>query len=268
MYMDYFTALKKHFYIHVPISLGTTAINESVDAFFKFLNEPEVIKSRIDFSIAPNHRRGEVGYRKRIESDHIYNDNKEFFHYHPAILERYPYFVEENATVCEFLNKANGIWKATFHSTKQILSNFNAFYPGAYDKIFKTDHIHIILRFLKYDWKNSGKYLAKPHYDAGSFSLAIAESCPGLRIGSGPENLEIVEHRPGEAIFMLSSNFKKVLTDAEHLSAGWHDVIQLDEQQLGKPFARWAVVAFIEAHGVEALPRTETHKWFSDTEIS
>ena len=59
---------------------------------------------------------------------------------------------------------------------------------------------------------------------------------------------------------------KTKVMQTEELQAGWHDVIQLDETYIGKPFARWAVVAFIEAHGVEALPRTETHKWYIETE--
>jgi hypothetical protein len=50
--------------------------------------------------------------------------------------------------------------------------------------------------------------------------------------------------------------------DTAELSAGWHDVIQLNETLIGKPFARWAIVAFIEGHDVEALPRSETHKWY------
>ena len=124
-----------------------------------------------------------------------------------------------------------------------------------------------MLRFLKYDWQKSGDLLAKPHFDAGSFTLAIAESCPGLRIGSAPENLKHVMHKPGNAVFMLSSNFQKVI-DTDQFSAGWHDVIQVDKTLIGKPFARWAVVAFIEAHGVEALPRTETHKWYAEEKVA
>ncbi len=58
------------------------------------------------------------------------------------------------------------------------------------------------------------------------------------------------------------SNCKKVM-DSEKFQAGWHDVIQVDETLIGKPFARWAIVVFIEAHGVLALPRTETHKWYT-----
>ncbi len=76
---------------------------------------------------------------------------------------------------------------------------------------------------------------------------------------------------------MLASNFEKIFNinknnenddRARHdikLLPGWHDVIQLDETRVGKPFARWAIVAFIDGHGVEALPRTETHRWYSES---
>jgi hypothetical protein len=60
---------------------------------------------------------------------------------------------------------------------------------------------------------------------------------------------------------MLASNVEKMMNTTE-LSPGWHDVIQLDKTLIGKPYARWAIVAFIEAHNVEALPRSETHKWY------
>jgi len=132
--------------------------------------------------------------------------------------------------------------------------------------VFETEHPHILVRFLKYDWQSSGKYLAKPHFDSGSCTLAIAESDAGLRIGSCPDDLQLVEHKTNQAIFMLSSNYRQLL-NADTLSAGWHDVIQLDETRIGQPFARWAIVAFIEAQGVDALPRTETHKWYQPTSI-
>lgn len=64
-------------------------------------------------------------------------------------------------------------------------------------------------------------------------------------------------------IFMFSSNVQKLLKTEEY-SPGWHDVIQLDKKQIGKPFARWAIVAFGDAHGVEALSRTQTHKWYTE----
>ncbi len=152
------------------------------------------------------------------------------------------------------------LWEEIYTLTSNVMKSFDIPFPGTHAKIFDTQNPHIILRFLKYNWTTSGKHLAKPHFDAGSFTLALAESSPGLRIGKGPEDLEIVRPKKNNALFMVSSNYKKLLpTDA--LSPAWHDVIQLDETHMGKPFARWAIVAFIDGHGVASLPRTQTHKW-------
>lgn len=257
---EIYKALQQQSYVNVPFPITQSAIDAAILAFLKFLDEPESVKTHIDFTIAPKHRRGDIGYKHRDPNDHIYNDSKDFFHFHPAIFEKHADFLHEHPAVQDFMLKASPIWDLTYQTVSSILKTLDPKFPGIYDSVFKTDKIHLMLRFLKYDWQTSEKHLAKPHFDAGSFTLAIAESCPGLRIGSGPETLKLVEHKKGNAIFMLSSNFQKVMkTDA--LSAGWHDVIQLDETFIGKPFARWAIVAFIEAYGVEALPRTETHKW-------
>jgi len=257
------TALQKQYYINVPFPIARSALDETVQAFFKFLAEPEAIKTHIDFSIAPKHRRGDVGYKHRNTSDDFYNDNKDFFHYHPALLEKYADFLQKQPVVYDFVFKAKPIWELAYQTVSKILKTFEPTSPGIHAKIFGTKQVHLLLRFLRYDWQASGQYLAKPHFDAGSFTLAIAESGPGLRIGSCPENLQLVEHRSQNAIFMLSSNFQKVINTNNQLCAGWHDVIQLDKSLIGKPFARWAIVAFIEAHDVEALPRAETHRWYT-----
>ena len=254
-------SLAEKSYATVPFPIERPTIESAVEAFFKFLEEPDSVKEHIQFSISPLHRRGDVGYVHRDASDHIYNDDKEFFHFNPALFERYGDFLDEHPVVMDFMMKAKPIWEAAYQTAKDILQTFEPDFPGICDKVFDTKDVHVQLRFLKYDWKESGEFLAKPHYDAGSFTLAIAESSPGLRIGSCPENLTPVEHQSGTAIFMLSSNYQKVMT-TDKFSPGWHDVIQVDKSKIGKPYARWAVVTFIDAHGVEALSRTETHKWY------
>ncbi|CDZ79117.1 hypothetical protein BN59_03434 [Legionella massiliensis] len=253
--------LKSQNYIQVPFPIEPEILEQAVNAFFKFLEEPAEVKDHIDFSIAPQHRRGDVGYKHRDAGDHIYNDSKDFFHFHPAILKRYEDFLANNPVVADFMFKAKPIWDFVSQTVFNILSVLDKEFAGTTKKVFATENVHILLRFLKYDWQESGKYLAKPHFDAGSFTLAVTESCPGLRIGSCPEDLTLVEHSEGNAIFMFSSNFKQVI-NSDEFSPGWHDVIQLDEAYIGKPFARWAIVAFIDAHGVTALPRSETHKWY------
>lgn len=259
-----FQHLQQQNYVQVPFPIASELLQQAIDSFFRFLEEPESIKHHIDFTIAPQHRRGDVGFKQRNADDHLYNDSKDFFHFHPALFKKYEKFLEQNPVVNDFMLKAKPIWELVYETVHTILQLFENQFVGIVDKVFATENVHILLRFLKYEWSESGKYLAKPHFDAGSCTLAVAESCPGLRIGSSPESLKTVEHKQEHAIFMLSSNYKQIITTDE-FSAGWHDVIQLDETRLGKPFARWAIVAFIDAHGVSALPRTETHKWYLGT---
>lgn len=259
-----YDSLQNQNYIQVPFLIDPEIITAVIDAFFNFLNQPVAVKNHIDFTIAPLHRRGDVGFKHRDAGDHIYNDSKDFFHFHPALFKKYESFLQEHPVVLDFMSKAQPIWELAYQTVYNILQSLDKKFTGVLKKVFDTDedHVHVLLRFLKYDWQESGKYLAKPHFDAGSFTLAIAESSPGLRIGSCPDDLKLVEHKEGHAIFMLSSNFEQIMSTNE-LSAGWHDVIQLDETLVGKPFARWAIVAFIEGHGLKALPRSETHKWYS-----
>lgn len=262
-FTDIYKSLAEHAYVNVPFPVEPSFFDSAVEAFFKFLEEPKPTRQYIHFSIAPLHRRGDVGFVHRNPADHIYNDSKDFFHFHPAIFEKYGDFLEKHPVVNDFMLKAQPVWEAAYQTVLTILKTFEPTFSGICAKVFDTKHPHLLLRFLRYDWQECGNLLAKPHFDAGSFTLAIAESGPGLRIGNSPENLRHVDHRPSNAIFMLSSNFQKIM-DTDQLSAGWHDVVQVDETLIGKPFARWAIVAFIDAHGVEALPRTETHKWHTE----
>ena len=259
-----FDGLKKQPYIQVPFPIPPRQLEEAVMSFFAFLELPNSLKNHIDLKIAPLHRRGEIGFRHRNAEDGPYGDNKDFFHFHPLILEKYDSFIKDNPIVKDFIMKAHPIWNATYHVVQELMKIFEKRFSGVYDKIFKTEEVYIILRFLKYDWVHSGKYLAKPHFDSGSFTLAIAESCPGLRIGSGPNDLKPVTHEDHHALFMVSSNFRKV-ADTDILTPGWHDVIQQNDTHIGKPFSRWAIVAFIEAANVEALSKAETHKWYQPT---
>lgn len=257
--------LKQKPYIEVPFPIPKEQLEDAIAAFFDYLALPDDIKTHIDFRLHPKHRRGDVGFRHRDPEDGPYNDSKDFFHYHPAIFERYADFIAMHPVVERFLTLACPIWEAVYNVCEQQLLLLDQLFPGAHQKIFGTESLHLCLRFLKYNWSESSKYLAKPHFDAGSFTLAITESCPGLRIGRGPEDLTLVDHKEGSAIFMVSSNFQKIV-ETDEISAGWHDVIQLDETQIGKPFARWAIVAFLDAFDVEALPRSETHKWYKPAE--
>ncbi|MCC8378141.1 MAG: hypothetical protein LN567_07220 [Rickettsia endosymbiont of Graphium doson] len=254
-------SLYKKPYALIPFSAKKAQIEEAIGSFFEFLKLPENIKQHIDLKISPLHRRGDIGFKHRNPEDDIYNDSKDFFHYHPIIEKHYSEFIKKHETLRIFLKNAALLWDIVYYTIKHILANFEKDYPNTLSKIFDTDTPHILLRFLKYDYSVSGQYLAKPHFDSGSFTIAIAESSPGLRIGTNPEDLEVVRHEENKAIFFISSNFRKII-DNELLKPAWHDVIQLDKSEIGKSFSRWAIVAFIDGHSVEALPRSETHKFF------
>ncbi len=257
-----FNSLKKQPYVQVEFPLPKRQMEEAIESFFKFLELPDHLKNHIDFKLRPIQRRGDIGFKHRDPEDGPYSDSKDFFHFHPLIFEKYGEFLKENPVVNDFLMKANLIWESAYQTIQGIMKLIDTRFPGTSNKVFDTKEVRIFLRFLKYNWSNSGKYLAKPHFDAGSFTLAIGESCPGLRIGKGPEDLKIIEHQENHALFMLSSTFQKVI-DTDEFSAGWHDVIQLDETQIGKPFSRWAIVAFIEVPNIENPARSETHKWYN-----
>ena len=253
--------LKKKPYLVVDFPLPRAQIEEAVATFLKVTELPDEVKYHIDTRLPVRHRRGDLGLKHRDPNEGIYNDRKDFFHYHPLIWTQYEAFIESQPVVRDFLNQAHTIWETIYEMTQQIMVQLDQAFPGTMDKIFAVEHPHILLRFLRYDWVDaSSEYLAKPHFDAGAFTFAIAESCQGLRIGTGPDDLELIDQHENQALFMVASNAKKTI-GTDDLAPGWHDVIQLDETQIGKPFSRWAVVAFIEAWDVEALDRSETHKW-------
>lgn len=239
--------LNLQYYAQLGFPYSHEYISQTVDLFLKFLNLPNEAKNHIDFKISPHHPKGELGYRKREASGDVYKDDKEFFHFHPLLFKPYKDFIAQNPVLYDFLSRANKLWQAVFEITVKIIEHFEESYPGCYTKIFNQEPPHIILRFLKYNWQSSGEYLAKPHYDSGSFTLALAESSPGLRIGSMPDNLKLVTHGDNQGIFFVSSNYRKII-DSENLTPAWHDVIQLNKSQVGQSFSRWAVVAFIDGN--------------------
>lgn len=256
--------LYKKPYTSIDFPMSNAELEKSIESFFAFLTLPDFVKKHMDYKISPLHRRGDLGFKRRDSDDHIYNDNKDFFHYHPIFEKIYSEFIDQYNEISAFCSHASVIWRAVYKKTKEVLSHFEEDYPGTLGNVFNTDAPHIILRFLRYDYPKSGKYLAKPHFDSGSFTLAIAESKPGLRIGTNPGDLELVTHQENSALFMISSNFKKIIDD-DRLKPAWHDVIQTDESLLGKPFSRWAIVAFIDGYNVASLERNETHKFFQES---
>jgi hypothetical protein len=255
-----FSSLLNQAYYQIPFAIPHQAILTAVENFFEFLSLSSTVKSTIDFKLREENRRGDIGYKKRVASDDDYRDDKEFFHFHPEIFNRYQYLIDEQPIISNFLNVAYDIWLAGESTVKTLLQQLEEQFPGCVEAIFPSGKSETILRFLKYDWQTCGRYLAKPHYDAAAISLAIAEDKPGLRIGVDPKSLQLIQHQNDHAIFFISSNYQRVFGAQCPFKPAWHDVIQIDEKKIGYPYSRWAVVAFFVPYGVAELPRSFTHQ--------
>lgn len=131
--------LKNQFYANIPFPIPRSTIEDAVQAFFKFLDEPDSVKTQIEFSIAPQHRRGDIGYKHRDEKEGLYNDNKDFFHYHPSIFEKYPRFLANNSVVNDFMLKAKPIWDLAYRQLKGIFVRLDADFPGTSNKFSKPN---------------------------------------------------------------------------------------------------------------------------------
>ena len=241
--MPVYEQLKNQPFVCVPFILDPLWIQHAVEGFHQFLNQPESIKNHIDFTIAPEHRRGDIGYKRRYLDERGFSDSKEFFHFHPALFDLYDEFLQQNPQILDFMYYASLIWDAVHATMFDFLSSMEPQSPGIVDKVFATQMPHIVLRFIRYDWQQSGTYLAKPHYDAGSCTLAIAQSSPGLRIGTRPDNLQLIIPKPQEAVFMWAANYRKLINE-QGFVPGWHDVIQLDKTGIAR---RWDKIKYKNA---------------------
>lgn len=258
---EIYGGLEKHHYVTVPFPYDHHFLDESMQSFFRFLNLSPATKNRLRTSLSSKHRRGDLGFTYRQKSEgHTYNDQKSFFHYHPKLKEMHAKEIEADPVLKDFIERADKIWHAAYFATEKVLSRLESYYPGIQAKVLKTHTPHIVLRFLRYDIRTPGKYLAKPHYDAGSMTLALAESGPGLRIGSCPQDLQHIAHHDQEAVFFLGANIPQLINPGA-LKAGWHDVVQVGAKSHDNTYARWAIVAFIDGHDVEGAPEALTHKW-------
>ena len=146
----------------------------------------------------------------------------------------------------------------------RTLDEFEKEFPGLYARFIVEDtHRRFYLRFLKYDTKGKGRFLARAHFDRGGATLAIAESAPGLRIGrnnseTGILHLEEVSHEEHSAIFFPSYHFPR-LTGPEFEPA-WHDVTQSSDDQYSEDTARWAIVFFADVYGLPLPSERATHQ--------
>lgn len=244
--------LQEKFYVEIPYAISRPLIHETMDGFLKFLSMDQQVKDHLVSLHPGNHRRKELGLIHRL-GNQAGEDTKICFHYHPYLMREHRDYISADPALNHFISHVDTIWNHAVHATKQILTCLNHKYDNVYAGVFETEEPHVILRIVYYQTDSNQHILARPHFDAGSFTLAVAESAPGLRIGSTQENLKLVPYREDTLIFMLGANFHKLIPPGALLPS-WHDVIRLDQLH-----TRWAIVVFIDGHSVGAPSRDETH---------
>jgi isopenicillin N synthase-like dioxygenase len=244
--------IAKQGYSEIDFQVDQAVREVCMEDFLGFLERtPEAVKNRLGF-MQPGKAKSEIGYIRRSKEEG--NDGKEFFHYHPAFeqfMDSLPTDLEKIVDQVEFQNFMEGarnIYKVALETVLSIAAMIDQYYPGAYEKMNSVEgRDTAVLRFLKYDLAEETETIAKLHTDRGAYTLAIAESSPGLRIAAGGRKspLEIVHRPPEKALFFPGRKLKNI-TGENDFPPSFHDVVQLPEciKSLQKGVARASIVFF------------------------
>lgn len=252
-------AWRKQHFAQVPAHGLTSAyLGDAAQSFFAFLDLPEDAKRAICRTLPGEDHRIDIGYMRRRADNDPDAEEKMYFHYHPEVDELFAREIESAGERAQtFLTHARHVWDTTIDIAKDAVAEFETEWPGTKMRFFPPDKTpHLVIRFLAYHAKGEGNFLARAHYDRGTFTIALGESAPGLRIGT-PENLKEVEHQEGHVVIMPGTNFS--MDVAKEIEPAWHDVVQRSEAQLNRDTARWAVVGFFDVIDKQYIPIEATH---------
>ena len=274
----------------IPVPIDDNQYRDAANAFVRFLELP--LERKLEFStfIDPSQPKTHSGYEIKSKAPLVVGqkelgrnkDDKEFFHYNRHCERDLAHIINvPDRRVTDFFDAARPIYAAVEAAWRDIARAFDTEVPGFYSAAFPDGSLPTIyLRFLAYrpDTKTGtnekGSYLANAHYDQAAWTLALAESKPGLRIGRGPTEEQLacetrpkgtyfnsVAHKPQNAFFFASAargqQIPQTLCDAFPL--GYHDVLQEDTSNAAQNVPRWAIVAFLWPVGGKFTPYDQAH---------
>lgn len=252
--------LERQNFVEIPFPLSKEELDKAAQYFLEFLALPQDLKDKFTVMADPSDRGSDAGYVRRKKEKGY--DHKEFFNYRKITEKLLGAVIKENADnpkVKKFLESSRKIYTEATKVLEEIIKVIDGRLPGLYKKVFlQNPDRWLCLRFVKYDPVKIGEPLAKTHYDAGSCTLAIAESAPGLRIGKDSETLQEAVRHGNTALFFPAYTFPSD-TNSSKFFPGWHDVIQKSGAQFNKNVARWAIVFFANTQPTSAVPFIDTH---------
>lgn len=250
-------SIQSQHYVPIDFPLRKEDFEAAINVFMRFLDLPMDVKTPLYFKIDPEDRGTEVGYKRYIR-DVGQTDNREYVHYHLAAETG---FTKARQSIAEFdllLQAMRSVYEIAKAELQKVLCEFDARFPGLYNEYFPRDkHEKLYLRFLKYDRAMPGDFLAKGHYDRGGCTLALAESAPGLHIGTNARDMRPVFHKEGQALFFPGIRFPELASN--DFVPSWHAVIQKNEDVYSDTVARWAIVLFADPQEMSKVTYEEAH---------
>lgn len=260
-------------YEAIGTDLRAADINNTMAAYLDFLNLEEAERKKLFHLDSEHPRTGESGYvlKTADPSSQETDDNKHFFHVTPTLARHFsPTTLEGRNLAAEsrrLIETGSEIYRSLGQAALTTYKDLEILFPLLSNIHFPRDG----------DWKHklrlvayqggTGQVLARGHYDKGTGTIAVAESHGGLRIGYGPEDLELIQRHRFDPIFFHGYGWHQL---AEMLGvdtdrrAAWHDVIDTGER-VRKDVMRWAMIYFIDpAHIYLESTKEQTHtpiKW-------
>lgn len=259
--------LNKNQYVQAPIDITHEELQKAAAAFLDFLALPVSVKEQFYFKVDEGSHRTQVGYVRR-HTDIGNADNKEYFHYHALSLKKFSELLESgDERAQKFLTIAEGIFQKASSALANLLAVLEEHAPGISAAFFQShDFPSFYLRFLKYDVKDEGDFLARGHYDTGAITLALAESAQGLRIGRHDKDIREVPPRDsGSALCMPALRFCELDPSLASVAPAWHDVVQRSGDTYSATIARWAIVFFADPSPINRLSTEVAHTPKYDT---
>jgi len=230
-------------YASLPFSVSREELEKAASNFLEFLDLPDETKTAFFRKVVPTDTGSTVGYVKRNQANRD-ADTKEYVHYNEYFDEYFSELLNTDPTIENFVNSARHIYNEAKKLFTSITDTFETQIPGFTDKFFSKDMLpRFYLRFLKYGTQGKNGIIAQGHYDRGALTLALAESQPGLRIGTQKSLTEIV-HEEKQAILFPGKAIENILP---HMQPAWHDVIQKNDKEYRPGVTRWAIVFFADA---------------------
>jgi hypothetical protein len=240
-------------YSPITLELGKQDITEAMKLYRDFIDLPHHIKSQLHHVDEARPRTGMSGYMHKGENapgGSKKQDNKHAFHYAQSLEQLSLRELDLPPEAMNFLSAAEEIYYSLDESVREHLAQLAEmegipWLVGLHHPTTNGERSHH-LRFLAYE-DPKGSNLADSHYDKSTFTVAVAESHNGLRIGNNDHDLQLLERGSFDPILFQGYGWhqlKDMFDIHSDLKPGWHDVIDTGER-VDSGVTRWALIYFV-----------------------